>query len=173
MDLDFFNLKKIGVENIMSNVDIVAESGKQTIQITQIFDAPRDLVWRISNDPKLLPMWWGPKMLKTDVEKMEVKTGGSWRVVQHDPEGNEFTFNGVYHCVKPYQTIRTMEWEGMPGHVLLESIKMEEIDGKTKVTNNTVFQSVEDRDGMVETGMKDGVVESYDRFVELLKKLQK
>jgi uncharacterized protein YndB with AHSA1/START domain len=157
----------------MSNVDLVAEPGKQMIVITQIFDAPRDLVWKIYKNPELLSKWWGPKMLKTDVEKMEVKTGGSWRVVQQDPEGNKFGFHGVYHDVQPYQVTRTMEWEGMPGHVLLESVKMEEIDGKTKVTNNTVFQSVEDRDGMIETGMKDGVMESYDRFVELLKELQK
>ena len=164
---------KTGVENIMSKVDIVAENGKQTIKITYTFDAPRDLVWKIFVDPELLPKWWGPKDIKTNVEKMEIKTGGSWRVVQYDSEDNEFAFRGVYHDVQPYHTTRTMEWEGMPGHVLLEAIKMEEIDGKTKVTNDTVFQSVEDRDGMIETGMKTGVEESYDRFVELLKELQK
>jgi len=104
---------------------------------------------------------------------MEVKTGGSWRVVQNDTEGNEFAFHGVYHDVQPYNLTRTMEWEGMPGHVLLETVKMEEMDGKTKVTDINVFHSVEDRDGMVETGMKGGVDESYDRFVELLKEFQK
>lgn len=157
----------------MSDIDIVVESGKQMVVITQIFDAPRDLVWRIYTDPELVPKWWGPKILKTTVEKMEVKTGGSWRVIQKDTDGNEFIFHGVYHDVHPYQVTRTMEWEGMPGHVLLEAIKLEEMDGKTKVINNTVFQSVEDRDGMVETGMRDGVTESYDRFVELLKEFPK
>jgi len=157
---------------IMSKVDVVAEPGKQMIIITQIFDAPRDLVWKIFTDPKLLPRWWGPKMLKTNVEKMEVKSGGSWRVVQQDPEGNKYGFHGVYHNVQPYQATRTMEWEGMPDHVLFETVKMEEIDGKTKVTNKSVFQSVEDRDGMIETGMKDGVFESYNRFVQLLNELQ-
>ena len=166
-------MELVGVENIMSKVDFVAESGKQTIIITQIFDAPRDLVWKIYTDPKLLSRWWGPKILETNVEKMEIKTGGSWRVVQRDTEGNEFAFHGVYHDVHPYHSTRTMEWEGMPGHVLLETVKLEEIDGKTKVTNNTVFQSVEDRDGMVETGMKGGVDESYDRFVELLNEFKK
>ncbi|MGB7969153.1 MAG: SRPBCC family protein [Methanobacterium sp.] len=156
----------------MSKVDFVAESGKQTTVITQIFDAPRDLVWKIYTDPKLLSKWWGPKMLETNIEQMEVKTGGSWRVVQKDTEGNEFAFHGVYHDVKPYNLTRTMEWEGMPGHVLLETVKMEEINGKTKVTDINVFQSVEDRDGMVETGMKRGVDESYERFVMLLKEFK-
>ena len=156
----------------MSKVDFVAESGKQTTVITQIFDAPRDLVWKIYTDPKLLSKWWGPKILETNIEQMEVKTGGSWRVVQKDTEGNEFAFHGVYHDVKPYNLTRTMEWEGMPGHVLLETVKMEEINGKTKVTDINVFQSVEDRDGMVETGMKRGVDESYERFVMLLKEFK-
>ena len=48
----------------MSKVDFVAESGKQTTVITQIFDAPRDPVWKIYTDPKLLSKWWGPKILK-------------------------------------------------------------------------------------------------------------
>jgi hypothetical protein len=34
-----------------------------------------------------------------------------------------------------------------------------------------VFQSVADRDGMVENGMGDGVEEGYDRLDELLVKL--
>ena len=55
---------------------------------------------------------------------------------------------------------------------LLETVKMEEINGKTKVTDINVFQSVEDRDGMVETGMKRGVDESYERFVMLLKEFK-
>jgi uncharacterized protein YndB with AHSA1/START domain len=156
----------------MSDVGIIVESGKQTVVITQIFDAPRDLVWKTYLDPELIPKWWGPAGLKTNVEKMDVKRGGSWRIIQEDSDG-KYIFHGVYHDVQPYQTTRTMEWDGMPGHVLLEAVKMEEIDGKTKVTNNTVFQSVEDRDGMVETGMKDGVTESYERFVKLLRDLQK
>ena len=98
----------------MSNVDFVVEPGKQMVVIKQIFDAPRDLVWKVYTDPNLLPKWWGPKMIKTNVDRMEVKTNGSWRVVQEDSEGNEFVFHGVYHDVQPYQVVRTMEWEGMP-----------------------------------------------------------
>jgi uncharacterized protein YndB with AHSA1/START domain len=157
----------------MSNFDFMVEPGKQMVVVTQIFDAPRDIVWKIYTDPKLLPKWWDIAMLKTNVEKMEVKTGGSWRVIQHDTEGNNFVFHGVFHDVQQYHWIRTMEWEGMPGAVMFETLKMEEIDGKTKVTNNTVFQSVEDRDGMLEKGMEVGTREGYERSVGLLKELQK
>ena len=58
----------------------------------------------------------------------------------------------------------------MPGHVLLETVKFEDQDGKTKVTVISVFQSVEDRDGMLQSGMEDGAVETWDRLAELLAK---
>jgi uncharacterized protein YndB with AHSA1/START domain len=158
----------------MTEVKFFAEPGKQNIVVTQIFDAPREMVWKVFTDPKLISRWWGPKRLKNTIEKMEVKIGGSWRIVQLDPEGNEYAFHGVFHDIQPpKRTTRTMEWEGMPGHVLLETVTLEEFDGKTKATNTSVFQSVEDRDGMVQTGMEEGVTESYYRFIELLEEIQK
>lgn len=157
----------------MSKVDFVVEPGSQNIVITQIFDAPMELVSKTYRDPNLLSKWWGPKDISTTIDKMEVKTGGSWRVVQEDPEGNEFGFHGVYHLVEPNIIIRTMEWEGMPRHVLLETVTFEELDGKTKATDTSTFQTVEDRDGMVETGMEIGAIDSYDRFVQLLEDVKK
>ena len=61
----------------------------------------------------------------------------------------------------------------MPGHVMFETITFEDVGGKTLVTERSVFQSVEDRDGMVESGMREGVMESMDRFAELLGRLQR
>ena len=157
----------------MTEYSILAEPGKQMVVITHIFDAPLDLVWKVYTDPKLMPKWWGPRNLKTTVDRMEVKTGGSWRVVQEDPDGNESAFHGVYHEIKPpMRIVDTMEWEGMPGHVLFETVIFEDFNGKTKVTNTSVFQSVEDRDGMVESGMELGVKESNLRFAELLNEMK-
>ena len=64
--------------------------------------------------------------------------------------------------------IETFEWEGMPGHVSFNTATFEEVDGKTRVTNRIVFQSVEDRDGMVASGMHEGMEEGFERFDELL-----
>jgi uncharacterized protein YndB with AHSA1/START domain len=82
-------------------------------------------------------------------------TGGAWRVVHVDPDGNEYAFRGVYHEVVPSErVVLTFEFEGMPGHVCLERHTFESVDGGTKVTQHSVFQSVEDRDGMAESGME-------------------
>jgi uncharacterized protein YndB with AHSA1/START domain len=130
------------------------------------------MVFKAQTDPVLFPQFWGPERYTTRVERMEVRKGGVWRVIQIDAEGNEFAFNGVYHEVTPERIIDTWEWEGMPGHVLLETITLEEIDGRTKLTNVSVFQSVEDRDGMYRTGMVEGSEATMDRLAKLLNRMK-
>jgi uncharacterized protein YndB with AHSA1/START domain len=61
----------------------------------------------------------------------------------------------------------------MSGHVSLETATFEEHDGKTTVTTLSVFQTVADRDGMLQSGMEAGVAETADRLVELLQKLKR
>ncbi len=156
----------------MAKINLIAEPGKQEIVITRIFDAPRELVFRAITDPNLIPQWWGPKGLTTVVDRMDVRPGGVWRFAQRDAGGNEFAFHGVYHAiVSPERLVSTFEFEGTPGHVLLETETFEEQDGKTKLTDQNVFQSVEDRDGMLSSGMEDGWAETMDRFADLLAKI--
>ena len=148
------------------------EPGKQEIIVTRVFDAPRDVVFKACTDPDLLARWWGPRRYTTTVDKMDVKPGGVWRFVQKDTAGNEFAFHGVYHEVTaPKRTVQTFEFEGAPGHVLLDTAIFEEADGKTRLTQQSVFQSVEDCDAMVEPGMVEGSTESMDRLAELLAEL--
>jgi uncharacterized protein YndB with AHSA1/START domain len=157
-----------------SETEFIVEPGKQEVVVTRTFDAPRDLVYKTYLDPNLVPKWWGPRNLTTIVDKCDLRKGGLWRIVQRDPQGNEFAFSGVYHEIRePERIIDTFEYEGMPGHVMLETISFEDVGGKTLVTERSVFQSVEDRDGMVETGMREGVMESMDRFAALLERIQR
>ena len=137
--------------------DLEIIAGKQEIVGTRTFDAPRDLVFKTMTDPNLVPRWWGPRNHTTKVDEMEVRPGGRWRYVQHDTDGNEAAFHGVYHDVSaPERLVFTFEFEGVPGHVLLETVTLEEVDGKTRLTDQSVFQSVADRDGMVASGMESG-----------------
>ncbi len=129
-------------------------------------------MFKAQTTPELFEQFWGPERYTTKVERMEIKKGGVWRVLQRDSEGKEYAFNGVYHEATPERIIDTWEWEGMPGHVLLETITMEEIDGMTKLTNVSVFQSVEDRDGMYRSGMVEGSEATMDRMAELLRKMK-
>jgi uncharacterized protein YndB with AHSA1/START domain len=154
-----------------SKLDMIAEPGKHEFTLTRKFKAPRALVYQTYTDAAAIPQWWGPRGLTTVVDKMEVKPGGQWRFVQHDSEGNEFGFHGFYHQVIPSERlISTFEWEGLPGHVLLETTTFEDYEGGTKVVSSSVFQTVEDRDGMLQSGMEGGAEESLERLTELLEK---
>jgi uncharacterized protein YndB with AHSA1/START domain len=156
----------------MTKMQVIAEPNKHEVTLMRDFNAPRELVFKAFTDPALIPQWWGPKSVTTVVDKMEVKKGGIWRYVQRDGAGNEFAFSGVYHQIaSPERLVFTFEFEGLPGHVLLETVTFDEHDGKTTVRDSSVFQSIEDRDGMIQHGMEGGAAESWDRFEEILKTL--
>ncbi len=155
---------------------VTAEPGKQEVVITREFDAPRELVFKAYTDPDLYVQWLGPRELKMTLEKFEPKNGGMWRYIHEDNKGNKFAFHGVNHEVlAPERIIGTFEFEGLPekGHVALETCKLEELtDSRTKVTTQSVFQSVADRDWMVQADMERGVIDSHERLDELLARLK-
>jgi len=156
----------------MGETRFTAEPGKQEIVITRDFDAPRDVLFSILTNPDLIPQWWGPRRLVTTVDVMEDRPGGLWRFIQRDSEGNTFAFHGVYHAVAPPERlVYTFEFEGMPGHVTLETVTLEGQGSKTTATNRVIFESVEDRDGMIAAGMEEGAAETMDRLAELLAKI--
>ena len=157
----------------MSKTQITAEPGIPQIVITREFDAPRDLVFRAHNDPELLAQWLGPRDLATTIDRYDTRDGGTWRYVQRDAQGNEYGFHGVFHGTpSPDGIVQTFEFEGVPGHVALETTIMEQRGDKTLMRTVSSFQSVEDRDGMVASGMERGVHDSYERLEEVLAKLQ-
>jgi len=154
----------------MKKANLIAEPGKHELIMARVFAAPRELVFKVMTDPKLIPQWWGLRNNTTIVDKMDVQAGGLWRYIQRNQHGDEFAFHGVYHSITaPARVIDTFEFEGMPDHVILETMTLEaQTDGTTKVTVSSVFQSVADRDGMLSSGMESGTNESYDRLAELL-----
>jgi len=161
----------------ISAAQITAEPGKQEMVISREFDAPRELVFRAFTDPDLYVQWVGPRTLTTKLEKFELRNGGSWRYIQRDQGGNEFGFHGVNHDIlPPERIIQTFEYEGLPetGHVILQKATFEELPGnRTKFIGQSVFLSVEDRDGMLQSDMEEGMNDSFSRLDELLEKLQK
>lgn len=144
---------------------------EREIVMTRLFDAPRELVFKAYTDANLIPQWWGPRGYITTVDKMDVRPGGIWRFIHRGPDGNEYAFNGVYReIVPPERLVSTFEFEGMPGHVAIDTMTLEEHDGKTKLTTTSLFETVEDRDGVLNSGMEKGAAETCDRLEKLLAK---
>ena len=156
----------------MPNFKLKAEPGKQDITITYEYDAPAARVFRAMTDPKMIEKWWGPRVYTTAVDKLEPRVGGQWRYINRAADGGEHAFHGVFHLVDaPRRIVQTFEYEGAPGHVSLEDMTMEERDGRTFVTAHSVFQSPQDREGMMQgDAMETGARDTYLRLEELLAK---
>jgi uncharacterized protein YndB with AHSA1/START domain len=157
-----------------TETEFVIKPGTNEMTMTRVFDAPRELVFKAMTDPNLIARWWGPRDHWSKVDKMDVRSGGSWRFINGDSAGHEYGFHGVYHLVDaPERVVQTFEFEGVPGHVALETMRLEDLGGKTRLVQQSVFQSGEDRDGMVQSGMQKGATETNDRLAELLVELSK
>ena len=153
---------------------VTAEPGKQDLFITREFDAPREMVFKAHTDPKLFVQWLGPRGYKMILETFEPVSGGRYRYIHKDHDGNEYGFHGVFHEMSEDLMIQTFEFEGLPerGHVILDTMRLESLPGhRTKITIQSVYQSVADRDGMVQSGMERGVREGYERLDELFETL--
>ena len=141
------------------------------IRIERIFNAPRDRVWKAFTDPAMVAQWWG-RGNKLVIERMEVERGGHWRYVEHGPDGVH-GFEGRYREVKPPERlVLTFEWDGMPGYVAVETATFEDLgDGRTRLVNTSLFHTTAERDGMLRSGMEQGLNESYAALDRLLARL--
>jgi len=150
----------------------ITTPGDREIRIERVFDAPRDRVFAAYTDPELVPEWWGPRGTTTIVDRMEVRAGGAWRFVGREADGSENAFRGTYREITPPERIvQTFEWEGMPGHVSVETAVFEDLGDRTRVTTTSIFHTPEERDGMLGSGMEGGMNETYQRLDELLERL--
>jgi uncharacterized protein YndB with AHSA1/START domain len=138
------------------------------IRIERIFNAPRSRVWRAFTDPDQLKQWWG-RGNDLEIVRMEVEPGGHWRYIEHTPDGDH-GFEGRYGEIVPEERIvMTFEWDGMPTHLSLETVEFEDLgDGRTRVINTSLFLTTEDRDGMLQSGMEEGLNQSYAALDRLL-----
>jgi uncharacterized protein YndB with AHSA1/START domain len=145
----------------------VTTPSDREIRTERIFNAPRDRVWQAFTDPAQVAQWWG-RGNKLVIERMEVERGGHWRFVEHGPEGIS-GFEGRYREVTPKDRIsQTFEWDGMPGHVIVETVTFEDLGERTRIVTNSLFHTTEDRDGMLNSGMEQGMNESYAALDRLL-----
>ncbi len=148
---------------------IVSDPDVPIVRIIREFDAPPDKVYRAHVDPELVAQWMGPKSTRMRIDQWDARTGGSWRYVASDADG-EYGFYGSFHELRPNELIvQTFTWEGMPDGVALEKLVLEDLgDGRTRLTATSLVDSFEGRDGFVASGMEVGVNEGYEKLDELL-----
>lgn len=117
------------------------------IRSERIFNAPRELVWKVMSDPAHLKNWWGPAGFTNTFHKHEFKTGGTWSFVMHGPDGKDYKNEIVYgEIVKP----RLIVIEHASGPCFRLTMTLDEIDGgkRTHVKWNQVFRTAQEYDAV-------------------------
>jgi uncharacterized protein YndB with AHSA1/START domain len=150
----------------VAETKITVPEGQPFVDIEREFDAPRRLVFRAYTEPELIKQWLGPRKYEMVIERWD---DHGYRYVHRDDQGHEFAFRGAFHAPMTLDGgTQTFEFEGAPGHISLDSLTLDEHAGRTTVRTHSVFQSVADRDAMIEAGMSGGVVEGFERLDEVL-----
>ena len=152
-----------------NETEIIVDRDLPMVRIIREFDAPPEKVFRAHADAELFARWNGPRGMETRIDHHDCRTGGSYRYVMADENG-EYGFRGCFHDVRPGQLIiQTFTYEGEPDGVALEKIMFEDLgDGRTRLTSESLCDSFEGRDAFVASGMEVGVVEGYQRLDEVL-----
>jgi uncharacterized protein YndB with AHSA1/START domain len=157
----------------VTRIEIVAEPGVPQIIVSREFDASPEALFRAHTEPDLLVQWLGPRWLETTVDVLEPRHGGRWRYTHTDPGGGRHSFHGFYHGdPTPERIVQTYEFDREPGRVYLNTITLERRGSRTLLRQNTVFQSVEDRDGYVRAGMDKGIHAAMANLDALVTTLQ-
>jgi uncharacterized protein YndB with AHSA1/START domain len=141
------------------------------IQLVREFDAPPQLVFEACTKPEYVKQWWGPHGTSLSVCEIDLRVGGAWRYVVRNPDGSEHPFTGVYREITPTERL-SYTWiydvAPMNEHEAIETMVLEERDGRTIATTTMVHPTKEARDGHINAGMEHGAGETLDRLEALL-----
>jgi uncharacterized protein YndB with AHSA1/START domain len=158
-----------------SNKLTVTTPSDREIVLTRVFDAPRELVFEAHTSCEHMSRWWGPRRYEVASCEIDFRPGGKWRVVHRSADGaEEHGFRGEFReIVPPERIVWTFEYEGAPGHISVETLTLEEQGGKTTLTATAVYDTIEARDAVLQSGMTEGAAETWDRLSEYLEVLVK
>jgi uncharacterized protein YndB with AHSA1/START domain len=85
------------------------------LQVTRVFDAPRELVFRAWTDPNQFQQWFGAAACEgssLESVKMDVRVGGKYRLQVRRANGEYFTTVGIYREVRaPERLVFTWQFE--------------------------------------------------------------
>jgi uncharacterized protein YndB with AHSA1/START domain len=150
---------------------VVALPSDTEILITRSFDAPADLLFKTFTTPELVKRWWADPSAEWTVCDIDLRVGGQWRWVFRAGD-MEVGFNGEYREVAgPRKLGWTEMWEGIPDakpeDYAVNDMTLDEVDGLTTMTLLCTMPSLEARDGLLASGMEEGMQDSYDRLEEV------
>ena len=144
------------------------DTAAREIAASRVFDAPRDLVWKMWSDPKHIVNWWGPNGFTTTMQEMDFRPGGAWRFIMHGPDGRDYQNKSIYREIVKPERIR---YSHVSGPLFEATVTFTEEGNKTRVEVRMLFESVELRDRTArEYGAVEGLQQTLSRLGDALSK---
>ena len=150
-----------------------ASYGEASIAITRVYDAPRSLVWQAWTDPKMMMQWFGPRGFTNPVCELDVRVGGSLRIVMRGPDGNDYPMKGVFREVVPGERLvfTNIAVDNQGNHQLEgeTTVTFAESNGKTTLTVKSRAVGLVPLAPQMLAGMEAGWTQSLEKLGESLR----
>ncbi|TFC99480.1 SRPBCC domain-containing protein [Cryobacterium sinapicolor] len=156
---------------------ITANTDREALTLTFVadFNASPERVWQVWADPRQLERWWGPPTWPATFERHDFVPGGRSNYYMTGPEGEKGPGWWVTTLIQPP---RRLEFEdgfadehGDPipemGSILAV-MTLEDVEGRTRMTTESTFQSREQMEQMAEMGMEEGMRDAMGQIDTML-----
>ena len=141
----------------MNEAEVIVDEKLPVVRIIREFDAPVAKVFRAHVDPELFARWNWPDGTSVRFDHFDCRTGGAYRITMSGPEMSG-SVHGSFHDVIPNELIvQTFAPDGVADVVVLEKHRFEDLgDGRTRLTAQSLVDSLEHRDALVDAGLPEG-----------------
>lgn len=147
-----------------------------SMTLTAEFDASADRVWQLWADPRQLERWWGPPAYPATVDSHDLRAGGRVEYHMTGPEGDQPRGYWEVTEADPPHSLAFRDGfandDGSPNSDLPTTearVRIEEIgNGRTRMSIDSRFPSVEAMEQLVAMGMEEGLKEAVGQIDSIL-----
>lgn len=146
-----------------------------TMTFTAEFDAPVERVWQIWEDPRQLERWWGPPTWPATFVSHSLEPGARSDYSMTGPDGSKAPGYWVIAAVDPPRSLTIEDgFAGASGEpdtsmpITTMVVTLEDLGGRTRMTNTAHFASAEQLEQLLEMGMREGMLEALGQIEALL-----
>lgn len=130
------------------------------LEIERVFNAPRELVFKLWSVPEHIVRWWGPKGYQLGHCEMDFRVGGSWRFAMQPSPDHQHWIHGVYKEIRPPERLSFTYTNDADGHDMLVELDFLAEGEKTRLKfRQAEFMSVLERNAH-----NGGWSETFDIF---------
>jgi uncharacterized protein YndB with AHSA1/START domain len=134
------------------------------------FNRRAQLLFEAWTVPEHVKQWWGCDGSEITHCAIDLCVGGSWHVVMRMADGSEHPFHGTYREISRPNRLVYTECYDMPqfgSPEWLTTVTFDEDHATTTVTHTIRHKSREIRDGHLQAGMQEGMIQSLTRLENL------